>query len=714
MSVVAWLFGLGAAAVVFPVLFHLIRRTPQGQTPFSSLMFLKPSPPRLTRRSRLDNWLLLLLRALAICLLAFAFMRPYFPGAESLAEFDVEHRRVAILLDVSASMRRGDVWPRAIEQVNEVLGQLEANDEVALLAFDRQAWAVVPFSAAGAEQPGQQQAAIQSIKDELKTLQPGWSEANLGNAMVAVANQLDDWHDQTRSDDEGRRPKLQLVVISDLQAESGTEALQAYQWPPLIRVSFRNVAPQNTSNATVERLAAVQEEIPPQVRVRVSNAEDSLKENFKVDWPLPADATVSDSDGRQLSFIVPPGTSRVLKVPLDRTLGSDEFRLAGDNEDFDNVFFVSAPQQRVLKLAFVGDDDPEDPESLLFYVQRAFTDSPTRKIEVVQVRPSDLNEVAWLDDDYAGQIPALLIVASPLDRDGVEFARAFAERGRQVLAVVASPEIAQALNPLVGATAVETGSTDKYRILGQVDYRDPVFFPFVQSAFADFTSIRFWKTQPVQLADDTKLLASFDNRQPAVWARDVGDDGRVIGLAAGWRPSESQLALSPKFVVLLSHLLELGAGLPELDTSLVVGDAIEFPAESNDRKLVKPNGSIETIESGQTRFARTTVPGIYRLQPSLADGRTDQEVIKFAVNIDRRESVGGQLEIDQLERLGVQVGEHSTAETELAQLRELRDREIESRQKVWKWLIVAALVVLISETWLAGRKSAMLAGGLTG
>ena len=33
----------------------------------------------------------------------------------------------------------------------------------------------------------------------------------------------------------------------------------------------------------------------------------------------------------------------------------------------------------------------------------------------------------------------------------------------------------------------------------------------------------------------------------------------------------------------------------------------------------------------------------------------------------------------------------------------LHDVELESRQKLWKWLIVAAVGFLIAETWLAGR-----------
>ena len=33
------------------------------------------------------------------------------------------------------------------------------------------------------------------------------------------------------------------------------------------------------------------------------------------------------------------------------------------------------------------------------------------------------------------------------------------------------------------------------------------------------------------------------------------------------------------------------------------------------------------------------------------------------------------------------------------------DRDIEDRQKIWKWLIVAAILLLMFETWLAARTS---------
>lgn len=72
------LYIAGLAALALPLLFHLIRRIPRGEVPFSSLMFLTPTPPRITRRSRLDQLVLLALRALALALVALAFSRPFF------------------------------------------------------------------------------------------------------------------------------------------------------------------------------------------------------------------------------------------------------------------------------------------------------------------------------------------------------------------------------------------------------------------------------------------------------------------------------------------------------------------------------------------------------------------------------------------------------------------------------------------------------------
>ena len=96
MSFLAPFFLLGGLAIGLPVIFHLIRRTTRERTIFSSLMFLLPTPPRLTRRSRLENILLLLVRCAVLVLLALGFARPFFarPIAENNARGAVLNRRM--------------------------------------------------------------------------------------------------------------------------------------------------------------------------------------------------------------------------------------------------------------------------------------------------------------------------------------------------------------------------------------------------------------------------------------------------------------------------------------------------------------------------------------------------------------------------------------------------------------------------------------------
>src|SRR4029079_19343410 len=77
MSFLTPLYALGLLAVAAPIVFHLIRRSPKGEVPFSSLMFLAPTPPRLPRLRPLGPLPLPLLRAAALGLLAFAFARPF-------------------------------------------------------------------------------------------------------------------------------------------------------------------------------------------------------------------------------------------------------------------------------------------------------------------------------------------------------------------------------------------------------------------------------------------------------------------------------------------------------------------------------------------------------------------------------------------------------------------------------------------------------------
>src|SRR5262249_11725198 len=154
-----------------PLLLHLVRRTPRGKQEFSSLMFLSPMPPRLTRRSRLEQIFLLLLRLTALALLAAAFARPFLRQASWLTESGLPRRRVAILVDASASMQRADLWKQVRETVERELNELTPQDEVALFTFGEHLQTVSPFAT---ENVVATESSVDLVRGQLKKLQPTW------------------------------------------------------------------------------------------------------------------------------------------------------------------------------------------------------------------------------------------------------------------------------------------------------------------------------------------------------------------------------------------------------------------------------------------------------------------------------------------------------------------------------------------------------------
>ena len=175
-------------------MFHLIRRTPRGEVPFSSLIFLTPSPPRLTRRSRLDHILLLILRGLALCLLAFAFARPFLREQAQWNLGQDTQRRTAVLIDTSASLRRVDLWGRAQAIARQAIADCGPTDELAVFAFDATTRPVLGFREASSLDRSRRQAVATARVDALV---PTWSATNLGQALIDAVAAIEDVADSS-------------------------------------------------------------------------------------------------------------------------------------------------------------------------------------------------------------------------------------------------------------------------------------------------------------------------------------------------------------------------------------------------------------------------------------------------------------------------------------------------------------------------------------
>ncbi len=173
--------------------------------------------------------------------------------------------------------------------------------------------------------------------------------------------------------------------------------------------------------------------------------------------------------------------------------------------------------------------------------------------------------------------------------------------------------------------------------------------------------------------------------------------GNLLVLAAGWQPADSQFALSSKFVPLCQTILDFASPAPPTRAQFQVGEALPCPGPGGgDFSWRKPDGTVATLAAGQP-FAGTDTPGIYSAAQA---GKTWY----FAVNLPNDECRTAPLSPDDLARLGVPLGNRidaPIAKSPEAQ-RRVADEELESRQKVWRWLIAALLAAALAEIWLGG------------
>ena len=143
-------------------------------------MFLRPTPPRLTRRSKLEHLWLLLLRCLALLLLAAGFARPFFSKDIALPTSSSEARQIVLLLDTSASMRREGVWNKARAVAQSYLDKSTPADQFAIMTFDRQPRTLVSF-VDWSSWSADQRAGL--ARQRLAVINPGWMSTQLGLAL---------------------------------------------------------------------------------------------------------------------------------------------------------------------------------------------------------------------------------------------------------------------------------------------------------------------------------------------------------------------------------------------------------------------------------------------------------------------------------------------------------------------------------------------------
>ncbi|MGE3314093.1 MAG: VWA domain-containing protein, partial [Planctomycetaceae bacterium] len=175
-----FLFALPLAAA--PVIIHLMNRRRRDVIKWGAMQLLLDSTPRKRRIWQIDDLLLMIVRALAVAAIVFAFSRPQLRSG--ILSGKAPGRDVIIVVDSSLSTGRlvggvpvfDEIRTRALELVN----QLDQSDRVRLMIG-----AAVPTWVSFGESDGAS-ATKEMVADRIAELKPTLATADIPNCVQAA------------------------------------------------------------------------------------------------------------------------------------------------------------------------------------------------------------------------------------------------------------------------------------------------------------------------------------------------------------------------------------------------------------------------------------------------------------------------------------------------------------------------------------------------
>lgn len=693
---------VGLAAASVPVLLHMLRRAPTQDMPFSLVRFLKPSQPKLTKRSSIEHWPLMLLRILALVLIGLAFARPFLREVIPLLRSDDVVQSVTILVDKSASMRRDGIYEQVQQLVQETIDDLGDQDMLSVSFYSTGSQLVLSRENWGTANAGERMALVKGVTE---SYEPDWLATDTGSAMRIAADDL-------AAESKGRFniSRRRLVLITDFQRGSDLDELKSGDWPASVEVELKTVHAENRGNAGV---TFVQDQRQDRTRVRVASAGDSVQQEFELQ---PFDASGAHV-GEAVRVTVAPGQRRSLILPAGEAASGKTVvgvELLGDEHPFDNVIDLPELENPVVKVAHIGPSTFNDPESMRYYLQRVLSGNVERDVRLVDLI-KDAGVLLPVPSDVQ-----LAVITDAVPAGLIDSVSEFLGRGGTLLVAPPSVQALESLRKFLPVNLqIQEADVDEYAMFSSIDFDHPLFSAFADGRFSDFSSIRFWKHRNLQFSEedreegDWSIVAKFDTGLPAIADIRSGETGRILLFATGWQPDDSQLALSTRFPPLLTRVLSLASPAQKDQIVQTVGDVIR-PGEMlslADWTITLPDGDSTPAsdfvdESKETDPLAVIVPleqpGRYTISGKTDEG--EKMEVTLIAGLAASESRTEMLPVGQLQVLGIGVkssdasvsGENDSEDG--AADGQLSASELEEQQKWWRWLLLAGLGCLLLES----------------
>jgi hypothetical protein len=662
-----FLVGLGALAV--PVFIHLIQREKNQIIAFPSLMFVRRVPYESVRRRKIRHWALLAMRLAALALIVAAFARPFMRG--SITALTGGAREVVILLDRSYSMGYSGRWDRAQAAARHVVDGLGAADRASLVLFGT-----------GAE------VVLQSVDDRARltgaiaAATPGAEATRYGPALKVAATIVA----------ESSRPRREVVLVTDFQKNAWTpsddQRLPAGTTFSPVAVGDGSTANLSVAPAVVRRGRFEKTEratITGGVTNRGTEAASGVTLTLEIDGRVAETARVDVAPQASASHAFSPVT--ITPAGLRGVV-----RIADDALAADNAFNFVLHETRPVAVLLVSPGSRPADET---YLRRALAIGDSPRFDVTATA------VDALSDDALARAHVVIVNDAPLSDTAVARLTAFAERGGGVL-VVAGSRAGWPQGPAMPGTIAD--AVDRSRAtgrLGGVEYGHAIFAPFRAPRSGDFSSVRVYGYRRLTPAADARVLARFDDGQPALVERQVGA-GRILVWGSGFDLAWNDLALKPVFLPFVHQVVRTLAAFRERPTSLTIGQvaALDKRADAAERVAVEPSGKRVPLDRARGDALEVTAPGFYEVR--LAGQEQTAETV-VAANVDLTESdLAG---VDPAEVTEIVAGPGAAQTAAAGGVEPPRDEVTEQSQRLWWYLLLAGMLLLVAESFVAARMS---------
>jgi hypothetical protein len=699
----------GAAAASIPLLLYLWRRQRRVTVAWGAMHLLEQVVASRRRRLKIERLLLLIVRCAIPVMLAAAMARPIFMGASPLG--NDTRRSVVIALDNSYSMQAGapdTPLRKAIEQTKKILAELPRGSDAQIVLMGGVPAPLLPAPTFDMDR----------LTTALSSIDAGYGSADPVRAMEIAGDHLSKMTGGAR----------QLILITDLQRTTWSDTdkprrtaavdlLRKMPLPP--RIVVMPVASPSVENVAVEPLDYSRAAIGPdqrlEVRVTLRNfgqrSYSALRVYFRVDSIERANTAVQLGPGQSAQAIFEHRFDQPGSHVIEATIDPDELPT-------DNAAMASIPVwEKLPVLLITGDTTPGPMRGETDYLQLALQAKAQGNsgLIVTRVEPHTTANVQNLQTARVVVMANVPSLAEPWPEKLNQFVRegngllilpgdrASAAWYREKLAVGDDPLLPAKLATLSGRAGITAEPTS----IVTRRFIHPALQLFNQPRAGDLSTATFhtWFTlEPAKPLTGSQplIMAEFQNRQPAMIERAVGE-GRVILAASACDADWSDWPLQPAYLPLMHQLVtylashvfpprNVDVGQPlvaVLAGSLGTTATWTDPRSNRITRPVTRSGSRALSELRDTQR-----PGLYLVQG--ADGKASH----FVVSTQRDESDLTALDAPQQLALATEMG--AIAAPDAARVAEL-DKDSRAGRPIWTLAVAALVALLFAELYLQQR-----------